>query len=225
MFTKLFNSIIYSSIWMEDDATRVVWITLLAMADRKGFVYGSVRGLAKAANVEDEKCRLALEKFLGPDADSSNPENEGRRIELVPGGWRLLNYERYRGMRDEEQRRQYRADWMRNRRQERRGEPEKLKTLKRIKKGGVSAAELLQEKAIKDGDHETAQRMEELRAGVSPAMAEFRERFNRTLDKTQEDLAKAEAEANARRLRFGPEPVEGSPGPEGVEPGESFPEV
>lgn len=35
---KLFGSIVASTIWREDDKTRLVWITLLALSDRDGFV-------------------------------------------------------------------------------------------------------------------------------------------------------------------------------------------
>lgn len=107
MFTKLFSSIIYSSVWQEPDAVRLVWITLMAIADRKGVVFCSIPGLASAARVSVEDCRDALEKFESPDLDSSSPEFDGRRIEKVDGGWKLLNYEKYRGMRSQEERREY----------------------------------------------------------------------------------------------------------------------
>ena len=50
-FTKLFSSITASTVWVEDSDTRVVWITLLAMADKKGRVWGSVpnHGIASIA--------------------------------------------------------------------------------------------------------------------------------------------------------------------------------
>jgi hypothetical protein len=39
---------------------------------------------------------------MSPDPDSRTPEHEGRRIEVIDGGWRLLNHEKYRAIRDEE---------------------------------------------------------------------------------------------------------------------------
>ena len=62
-YTKLFTSILDSTVWQEGLETKVVWITLLAMADREGKVDGSVPGLAKRAGVtiarmqEVEQCR------------------------------------------------------------------------------------------------------------------------------------------------------------------------
>lgn len=106
-FTKLFNSILASSIWCEDDKTRLVWITLLAMADQHGIVAASVAGLAHHARVSKEDCQKALEKFLAPDPDSRSTDFEGRRITRVDGGWQLLNHAKYRRLMSLEDRREY----------------------------------------------------------------------------------------------------------------------
>lgn len=119
-FVKLFGSILASTVWMEDPETKVVWITMLAMADAKGYVGGSVPGLAKMAGVERAATERALEKFLSPDPDSRSKEHEGRRIVEAEGGWKLLNYAKYREARDEETRReQFRASKRRARARER----------------------------------------------------------------------------------------------------------
>jgi hypothetical protein len=97
-YTKLFNSIITSTIWSEDDQTRIVWITMLAIADKNGEVQGSIPGLARIAGVPVEACRSAITKFLSPDVDSRTKDDEGRRIELIDGGWHLLNHSKYRDM-------------------------------------------------------------------------------------------------------------------------------
>jgi len=94
-YTKLFGSILGSTIWREDSDTRIVWITMLALADADGIVEASVPGLAHFACVSTETAQSAIAKFLAPDPDSRSPEYEGRRIEKVEGGWLLLNYEKY----------------------------------------------------------------------------------------------------------------------------------
>jgi len=104
-FTKLFGSIVGSSIWSEDDQTRIVWITMLAMADQNGKVDASIPGLANYARVSIAATEKALALFLAPDRYSRTEEEEGRRIEKVDGGWRLLNYFKYRESRDPEKRR------------------------------------------------------------------------------------------------------------------------
>lgn len=97
-YTKLFNSIITSTIWTEDDKTRLVWITMLALADRNGEVQGSIPGLARLAGVSTEATEVAIGKFLSPDKHSRTKDDEGRRIEEIDGGWHLLNHSKYREM-------------------------------------------------------------------------------------------------------------------------------
>jgi hypothetical protein len=101
-FTKLFSSITESTVWCEPDHTRLVWICMLAMADRVGRVWGSIPGLANRARVPVDAAEQAINTFLGPDKYSRTTENDGRRIEVIQGGWRLLNYLHYRGIMDDE---------------------------------------------------------------------------------------------------------------------------
>jgi hypothetical protein len=108
-FTKLFGSIIASTIWDADDHTRIVWITMLALADQYGRVEASVPGLAHQARVSVEETRDALEILESPDPDSRTPDHEGRRIAKMEGGWRLLNYGKYREKQDEEAQRERNA--------------------------------------------------------------------------------------------------------------------
>ena len=115
-YTKLSNELITSSIWCESDSTRIVWITLLALADRFGEVAGAIPGLARIANVEIEKARSALDYLKSPDAESRSKEYEGRRVEDIDGGWRILNYGKYSEMLSIDERRAYRARWMREKR-------------------------------------------------------------------------------------------------------------
>lgn len=89
---------------------------MLAMADRHGRVYGSVPGLANIARVPVEDCKIALDCFLSPDRQSRSKVAEGRRIEEIDGGWRLLNYEKYRDIRDEETIRESKRKYMENQR-------------------------------------------------------------------------------------------------------------
>lgn len=92
-----------SSIWLESDSTRILFFTMLMAADRDGFVEASEGGLAHMANISREKCREGLNVLESPDADSRTPDHEGRRIERLPRGWRVLNHALYREMRTEKQ--------------------------------------------------------------------------------------------------------------------------
>lgn len=125
-FTKLFSSITESTIWCEDSETRIVWITMLAMADKYGRVWGSIPGIANRARVSPASAEAAINKFLSPDtysrSNTYDPNSEGRRLEIIEGGWRLINHAHYRAIRDEEERRAYKADHERVRRAKIRGQ-------------------------------------------------------------------------------------------------------
>ena len=122
-YSKLFSTIITSTVWAESNPTRITWITMLALCDAGGFVAASVPGLAHAARVTDDECREALAKLSAPDPESRTKDHEGRRIEAVPGGWRILNYLAYREARNEDERRRQNAEaqkrWRERRKQDR----------------------------------------------------------------------------------------------------------
>lgn len=106
-YTKLFSSILASTVWREDKDTRIVWITLLAMADKNGMAEGSVPGLADFARLSVDETRKALIKLESPDPDSRTQVDEGRRIRTVDGGWLLVNHAKYRQKLNEDERREY----------------------------------------------------------------------------------------------------------------------
>ena len=81
-------------------------------------MFGSVPGIARRAGITIAECEAALASFTSPDRHSRTPDNDGRRIEPIDGGWRLLNYEKYREMRDTEERRAYQAEWVARKRQQ-----------------------------------------------------------------------------------------------------------
>jgi hypothetical protein len=119
-FTKLFSTITRSTIWCEDSDTRVLWVTMLALADRKGRVLSSIPGLAKDAAIPLEVAERAIRKFEAPDpysrSNQRDPESAGRRIRPIDGGWELINYDYYRNLRDEETEREKKRNWIRQRR-------------------------------------------------------------------------------------------------------------
>lgn len=117
-FTKLFSSITESTVWAEPDHVRIMWITMLAMADRQGRIFSSIPGLAGRARVTVEQAEEALDKFLSPDKYSRTKKYEGRRITLIDGGWALLNYEKYRELRDNESDKERKREWARKHRAE-----------------------------------------------------------------------------------------------------------
>jgi hypothetical protein len=99
MYNKLFNSILDSSIWLEDSDTVRVWITILASMNEDGFCkFGSVKNLAIRANVPLQSTIHAVGILESPDEVSPGQDFDGRRIEKVVGGWMVLNSKKYRDM-------------------------------------------------------------------------------------------------------------------------------
>ena len=99
MYNKIFTKILDSSVWLEPTSTRIVWITLIAAMDENGFCqFAAIGNVASRARVSENEARAALQALEGPDVESSDQDNEGRRIERVPGGWMVLNAPKYRAM-------------------------------------------------------------------------------------------------------------------------------
>jgi hypothetical protein len=97
VYNRLFTKILDSSIWLEPCTTRIVWVTLIAAMNEEGYAhFSAVENLAARARVSIKDTQKALDCFLSPDPNSSNPENEGRRIERVPGGFFILNAPEHR---------------------------------------------------------------------------------------------------------------------------------
>jgi len=99
MYNKIFTKILDSSIWLEPTPTRIVWITLIAAMDETGYAhFSALQNLASRARVTMDEVEKAVDILSTPDENSSDPENEGRRIERVPGGFVILNAEKHRGI-------------------------------------------------------------------------------------------------------------------------------
>ena len=97
MYNKIFTKILDSSIWLESNPTRIVWMTFLASMDETGYAhFAAIGNLANRARVTVEEAEQAVKVLEAPDKESSDPTNEGRRIQRVPGGWIVLNASKYR---------------------------------------------------------------------------------------------------------------------------------
>lgn len=127
-YTKLFGSIVASTIWREDDKTRIVWITMLAMANKYGDVEASVPGLADLSRVSLADVEKALESLAAPDKYSRTKDHEGRRIESIDGGWHILNHAKYRDKMSKDERREYLAQKKREQRERDKGKVNNVST-------------------------------------------------------------------------------------------------
>lgn len=148
-YTKLFSSIVASTIWREDDKTRLVWITMLAMKNERHIVEASLPGLADLARVTIKECEAAIGKLESKDKYSRNQQHGGRRIEKVEGGWMILNGEYYRHQMSLEDKREYQKLYHRNYRAKQK--EQKNRPLKQKGSGMfVGEAAYLQGREVKD---------------------------------------------------------------------------
>lgn len=111
-YVKILSSILRSSIWKEPDDVRLVWITMLAMADRDGFVASTADGIAhETRTVSEERVEECLLKFQSPDPKSRTEDFGGRRVQKVERGWLILNYKKFRDMHGEESKKAAKRRW------------------------------------------------------------------------------------------------------------------
>ena len=117
MYAKLFRSFLDSTLWMEDDHVVRVWIAMLLLCDSDGYFTMTLPGIANRARVTMEQCEQAVSRLESPDRHSSTPDEEGRRIVRISDDgpvWHLVNYEKYRKIQNESQRKEHRKQYMRD---------------------------------------------------------------------------------------------------------------
>ncbi len=104
-FVKLYgDKLLDSSVWIGTPKNvKVLWVALLALADREGQVFKSLPGLAHRADLTRRETLDALQFLMAPDPDSQTKTNEGRRVEEIEGGWLLLTYVDHREFKTEDQ--------------------------------------------------------------------------------------------------------------------------
>lgn len=155
MYVKLFTSILESTVWAMPDPVLRVWLTLLLISDSDGCVRISLPGLAKRAGVNLDECKEALARLEAPDPDSQSKAEEGRRLLRIGGDepiWQIVNYTRYRGLRDRQSRREYMADYMRDyRKQQSNSKPPSKQPLAALAQAEVDAEVEVDAKKKKDG--------------------------------------------------------------------------
>lgn len=105
-WAPLWNGIVDSSIWDEEDHVFRVFIGLMAMKDADHIVRLSAYQIAKRTRRTEVEVLDALKVLSSPDTKRLEPQpHEGRRIKAVEEGWLVLNGDKYRAMVQEEMKR------------------------------------------------------------------------------------------------------------------------
>ena len=109
MYAKLFTSI-YQGTLRGNSHGLLVFTNLLAHCDKSGMCDMHPRAIAEEVGLTVEQVRAALDELEAADAESRSPEEDGRRIKRMDEhrawGWFVVNYAKYRAIRDEDDRRE-----------------------------------------------------------------------------------------------------------------------
>lgn len=109
MYGKLFTSLYQGTLRGCADEI-LVFTNLIAHADIYGHVDKHWRSISEETGISVERVKAAIANLEAPDPESRSPEEEGRRIvpmdEHRAWGWRIVNYAKYRSIRNEDDRRE-----------------------------------------------------------------------------------------------------------------------
>lgn len=110
-WTPIFSTLVDSSVWLESDLVCKVWVTMLALKNRDQVVPFNAFQLGRKCNKDEAEVLEALKVLSSPDTKRLEPQAfEGRRIEKVDGGWRILNGKFYEDHMRALNRRSYKAE-------------------------------------------------------------------------------------------------------------------
>jgi hypothetical protein len=116
MFAKIFTSIFEGTMYGNPDGI-ITLMVMLVLADPEGMVDMTPQAIAARTSIPLDIIKRGIEFLEQPDHDSRSDREEGRRIKLISEdrswGWQIVNYEHYRKLRSEEERREYLRNWKR----------------------------------------------------------------------------------------------------------------
>jgi len=94
----------------------VTFQQLIVLANRHGEVDMTADAISRRTTIPLDIIEKGLMALSQPDPDSRTADEDGRRIVLIDPhrawGWRLVNYDKYRKIRNDEERREYQREWI-----------------------------------------------------------------------------------------------------------------
>ena len=119
MYGKVYSQIFDGTLHGKIHAT-AVFMAMIAIADVDGGVDRTAESIAAITGWPLEFVLKGIDELQQPDPRSRTPDHDGRRIiPLRPHtdwGWRIVNYLKYREIRDDNARREYQREWVKNKR-------------------------------------------------------------------------------------------------------------
>lgn len=117
MYAKLFPELYTGSMVGAGCVVFAVWPYALANCDAEGYVELNPKLLAMVLGASVQEIEQAITFLMRPDPDSRSKTEDGRRV--VKEGqflYRIVNYAKYREIRDKQDRREYQREWDRENR-------------------------------------------------------------------------------------------------------------
>ena len=121
MYGKIFKQIYKGTLAMVGPwEALVTFQQMIILADKDGTVDMTPDALSRETTIPLKIIAKGIEALEAPDPESRTPDEDGRRIvrlsENRSWGWRIVNYEHYRKLRSEEERREYHRKYYREKR-------------------------------------------------------------------------------------------------------------
>lgn len=115
MYGKIFDSMYDGSLYGQWEAI-VTFQQLIVLADKDGFIEITPVSLSARTSIPIEIIQKGIEILESDDPNSRTIGNNGKRIlRINPDrlwGWKIVNYEKYRDIASQEDRKKYMRDYM-----------------------------------------------------------------------------------------------------------------
>lgn len=119
MYGKIFESI-YDGTLAEDWRALITFQQMIILCDSDGIVDMTPTAISRRTGIPIEHIKAGIEILEATDPHSRTADYDGKRILRIdpdrPWGWELVNHEKYRSMRSQEDRKEYMRNYMRERR-------------------------------------------------------------------------------------------------------------
>ncbi len=133
MYAKIFSQIYDGTLCTKGPwQALVAFQQLLILADQDGNVDMTAEAISRRTTIPLERIQVGSKALLAPDDKSRTPDEEGRRIVFLSEnrdwGWHIVNYNHYRKIKREEDRREYHQAYY----QEKRKKKQQLNTFQHL---------------------------------------------------------------------------------------------
>ena len=144
MYAKIFSQIYDGTLCTNGPwEALVTFQQMLILADQEGGVDMTIPAIARRTTIPREIIERGIEALMLPDPESRTPTEEGRRIvPLSEGrawGWRIVNYNKYRQIKREQDRRDYHREYYHSKRKASSTDPQHVSTIPPIAEAKAEA--------------------------------------------------------------------------------------